>query len=83
MKVKLLFCIFDNPTLTIAFAEISLLLEERRVANVDAIEICDMYVLYRKDFEYVLGEYPRLKKVLHHIAMERLEALNKESESDV
>lgn len=66
------------------FGEISLMLEERRVASVVAVEICDMYTLFRKDFDEVLEDFPRMKAVLRHIALERLAALNKEStEGDV
>ena len=56
------------------------MLDERRVASVQAEEICDMYVLKKRDFNEVLSEYPRMKKTLEHIALERLENLNTASD---
>ena len=58
------------------------MIEERRVASVIAVEICDMYVLYRKDFDEVLEDFPRMKAILRQIAMERLAAMNMNSNTE-
>ena len=55
------------------FGEIALLLDERRVADVVVLEVCDVYKLTRTNFDDVLQEHPRMKSVLERIAKQRLE----------
>lgn len=53
--------------------EIALLLDERRVADIVVVEVCDVYKLTKASFEEVLQEHPRMKAVLERIAKQRLE----------
>merc|ERR1719283_365585 len=40
------------------FGEIALLLEERRMASIIALETCDIHILRKRDFDEVLAQYP-------------------------
>ncbi len=66
-----------KPLLT---SEIALLLEERRVASVIAVEICDMYCLTKANFDEVLEEHPMMKQILEKIAQQRMVELGIEQE---
>lgn len=56
------------------FGEIALVMEnEHRMANVIAIETCEILVLPRESFQIVIAPYPNLLSRLQKKAMERLE----------
>ncbi|XP_068086411.1 potassium/sodium hyperpolarization-activated cyclic nucleotide-gated channel 1 [Anabrus simplex] len=56
------------------FGEIALVMEdERRVANVVAVETCELYKLTRADFLEAVAPYPHLLKRIEQTARERLQ----------
>ncbi|XP_074659485.1 potassium/sodium hyperpolarization-activated cyclic nucleotide-gated channel 4-like [Tubulanus polymorphus] len=57
------------------FGEISLLMDERRVASVVAVENCDVFVLTRSAFNEILDEHPYMQEIMETVATERLEAI--------
>ncbi|XP_033639838.1 potassium/sodium hyperpolarization-activated cyclic nucleotide-gated channel 3-like [Asterias rubens] len=54
------------------FGEISLLIDERRVASVLADSTCDLYRLGKADFEDVLEENPEMRGIMSEVAKDRL-----------
>lgn len=63
------------------FGEICLLAHDRRVATVRADTICDTFSLSKKNFEFILREYPAMKCALEEIAQSRLHKLGKKLKS--
>ncbi|XP_046753167.1 potassium/sodium hyperpolarization-activated cyclic nucleotide-gated channel 1-like [Diprion similis] len=56
------------------FGEISLVMEnDQRLASVVAVEICELYVLSREDFQQVIEPFPSLMNILQKLVLERLE----------
>ncbi|XP_013401461.1 potassium/sodium hyperpolarization-activated cyclic nucleotide-gated channel 2 [Lingula anatina] len=55
------------------FGEVSLILDERRVATIVAAEICDVFFLSKADFENILAEYPAMSNIMKKVAEERLQ----------
>ncbi|CAH1788601.1 unnamed protein product [Owenia fusiformis] len=60
------------------FGEIALLMDERRVASVVALEMCDLYLLSRENFKSVLTEYPQMGRKIESVAQARLESIRKD-----
>lgn len=59
------------------FGEIALVMnEDIRISSVVAVEICELYMLDRKDFVRVIYPYPDLLNTVTHIAADRLERTN-------
>ncbi|XP_054768061.2 potassium/sodium hyperpolarization-activated cyclic nucleotide-gated channel 4-like isoform X1 [Lytechinus pictus] len=58
------------------FGEISLLIDERRVASIVAATTCDVFCLCREDFSKVLKEYPEMGARMAEIAQERLNTID-------
>ena len=59
----------------ILLVEISLMYAEKRVANVTATDICDIYVLYKEDFDRILWDYPEMKRNMKRLVRDRLQSL--------
>lgn len=58
------------------FGELALLMEnERWIASVVAAENCEVYVLSRVDFQYILTPYPDLLVYLRNVALARPEQI--------
>nr|XP_046492999.1 potassium/sodium hyperpolarization-activated cyclic nucleotide-gated channel 1-like [Neodiprion pinetum] len=56
------------------FGEIALIMEnDQRLASVVAVEICELYVLSREDFQQVIEPFPNLMNILQKLVLERLE----------
>lgn len=56
------------------FGEIALVMnDEMRIASVVAVEICELYMLERKDFVRAIYPYPDLLNTVTYIAADRLE----------
>lgn len=53
------------------FGDLSLLLNEKRTASVVALAYCEIFVLFRDDFNRIKNEYSELAKVLKMSASER------------
>jgi len=62
--------------------EIALLRKIPRNANVVAVTYVDLYVLERKDFEYVLSQHKGIAKKIEEVADARLEADRKKRENN-
>lgn len=59
------------------FGEIALLCEERRVATVTAVEVCDIYILNKRDFNYVMEDYPDARRKMMNVARTRLRSISR------
>lgn len=59
------------------FGEIALLCEERRVATVTAIEVCDIYILNKRDFHDVMEDYPEARRTMLNVARTRLRSITR------
>eukprot|EP01052_Picozoa_sp_SAG31_P010574 SAG31_NODE_582_length_13925_cov_32.209967_5_plen_794_part_00 len=55
------------------FGEISVVLGQRRTANVRARILCDLMVLRMRDFNAALGDYPEITELLRTRALQTLE----------
>ncbi|XP_038077371.1 potassium/sodium hyperpolarization-activated cyclic nucleotide-gated channel 3-like [Patiria miniata] len=64
------------------FGEISLLIDERRVASVLAASTCDLYRLAKDDFEEVLEENPEMRAIMAEVAKERLRKIGTPSKDE-
>lgn len=63
------------------FGEIALLVaDQRRIASVVAIEVCDVYLLDRKDFRQCIAVHSELFAEIERIAAERIEKTVKAEE---
>ncbi len=54
------------------FGEIALLLSTRRTASVKTLSYCELYVLYKDEFDEVLENYPRVCEKVKEIADQRV-----------
>lgn len=59
------------------FGEIALLCEERRVATVTAVEVCDIYILNKRDFNFVMDDYPDARRKMMNVARTRLQSISR------
>jgi len=60
------------------FGEVALLVaDQRRIASVIAIDICEVYRLDRKDFRRCIDVHSELFAEIERIAAERMERTNK------
>ena len=57
--------------------EIALLFEEKRVATVTAIDISEVYILRKFDFDCVINDYPEMKRRIAKLARDRLKSVQK------
>lgn len=53
------------------FGDLSLLLNEKRTASVIALTYCEIFVLFRDDFNRIKNEYSELTEVLQRAASEK------------
>ena len=60
------------------FGEICLLTNDRRVASVRAVTICDLFSLSKSNFQKLLDEFPEMRCTLETVALQRLNVLGKE-----
>ncbi|XP_072028417.1 LOW QUALITY PROTEIN: potassium/sodium hyperpolarization-activated cyclic nucleotide-gated channel 2-like [Amphiura filiformis] len=58
------------------FGEISLLIDNRRMASVSAATTCDLYRLNKEDFNEVVDEHPEMGVKLDEIAHERIASVH-------
>lgn len=54
------------------FGEIALIYSTRRTASVLTLTYCELFVLYKEDFEEVLNNYPKFYEKVKEIAEQRL-----------
>ncbi len=54
------------------FGEIALIHKEPRTANIMALSYCDLYMLERETFEFVLDQYPAIAERIRKTAEERI-----------
>ncbi|HED10566.1 MAG TPA: cyclic nucleotide-binding domain-containing protein [Caldithrix abyssi] len=54
------------------FGEIALIHKEPRTANIMALSYCDLYMLERETFEFVLEQYPAIAERIRKTAEERI-----------
>lgn len=64
------------------FGEICLLTNDRRVASVRAVTICDLFSLSKSNFQKLLDEFPEMRCTLETVALERLNMLGKEPKTE-
>lgn len=63
------------------FGEIALLVaDQRRIATVIAIEVCEMYLLDRKDFRQYIAVHKELFAEIERVAAQRIEKTIKAEE---
>ncbi len=55
--------------------EIALLYEEKRIASVIAVEMCDIYFLKKMDFNEVLEAHPEMRNRMYRSARRRLKSI--------
>ena len=60
------------------FGEICLLTDDRRVASIRAVTICDLFSLSKVNFQSLLDEFPEMRCTLETVALHRLSLLGKE-----
>ena len=54
------------------FGEITMLTGARRVASVRAVTVCNLFILYKDDLFNALDEFPEMRVLMEHIALDRL-----------
>ncbi|EFC41918.1 predicted protein [Naegleria gruberi] len=59
------------------FGEVALISNSKRMASVRAKEICEVFVLYKEDFDNVLARFPEAKKKIQEEAEKRTQANQK------
>ena len=64
------------------FGEICLLTNERRVASVRAVTICDLFSLSKLNFQKLLDEFPEMRCTLENVALQRLHMLGKDPKTE-
>lgn len=58
------------------FGELALVIEDEHwIASVIAVEICEVYILSRTDFQHIVASYPELFAYLQNVALARLEQM--------
>eukprot|EP00899_Mesostigma_viride_P020470 jgi/Mesvir1/28424/Mv15852-RA.2 len=60
------------------FGEIGLLARSKRTATITAMSPCELYVLYKEDFDDVIIDYPEVELGMRKLAEHRLTALMKQ-----
>lgn len=65
--------IYRTMTEGMFFGEIALLYSSRRTASVKTQTYCEVFVLYKDDFDQVLENYPRFWEKVHEIAEQRFQ----------
>ncbi len=65
--------IYRTMTAGMFFGEISLLYSSRRTASVRTQTYCELFVLYKDDFDQVLENYPRFWEKVKEIAEQRFQ----------
>lgn len=60
------------------FGEICLLTDDRRVASIRALTICDLFSLSKVNFQSLLDEFPEMRCTLETVALHRLSLLGKQ-----
>ncbi|MGL4498283.1 MAG: ion transporter [Planktothrix sp.] len=56
------------------FGEIALLYDSRRTASVKTLTYCELFVLYKEDFDKVLENYPKFSERVKQIAEKRYQS---------
>jgi len=54
------------------FGEITMLTGARRVASVKAITVCNLFILHKDNLYAALNEFPEMRVLMEHIALDRL-----------
>ncbi|MCG5056894.1 MAG: ion transporter [Limnoraphis sp. WC205] len=65
--------IYRTMTAGMFFGEIALLYSSRRTASVKTQTYCELFVLYKEDFDQVLENYPRFWEKIKEIAEQRFQ----------
>ena len=60
------------------FGEICLLTEDRRVASIRTVTICDLFSLSKVNFQSLLDEFPEMRRTLETVALHRLSLIGKQ-----
>ena len=63
--------IYRNMGAGTFFGEIALVLSSRRTASIKSLTYCELFVLYKEDFDRVLSNYPEFAEEVKRIAEER------------
>ncbi len=64
------------------FGEICLLTDDRRVASIKTVTICDLFSLSKVNFQSLLDEFPEMRCTLEKVALHRLSLLRKQPKSE-
>lgn len=64
------------------FGEICLLTNDRRVASIRAVTVCDLFSLSKTNFQKLLDEFPEMRCTLETVALHRLNMLGKEPKTE-
>ncbi len=59
------------------FGHLALILKEKRTASVMALTYCEVFSLYREDFERIKNEYPELTQLLKKMSSEKTDRISK------
>lgn len=65
--------VYRTMTAGMFFGEIALLYSSRRTASVKTQTYCELFVLYKDDFDQVLENYPRFWEKVKEIAEQRFQ----------
>ncbi|KKD34926.1 MAG: ion transporter [Limnoraphis robusta] len=65
--------VYRTMTTGMFFGEIALLYSSRRTASVKTQTYCELFVLYKEDFDQVLENYPRFWEKIKEIAEQRFQ----------
>lgn len=65
--------VYRTMTAGMFFGEIALLYSSRRTASVKTQTYCELFVLYKEDFDQVLENYPRFWEKIKEIAEQRFQ----------
>lgn len=49
-----------------------MLTNARRVATVKAVNVCDLFILSKENLYIALNEFPEMRVVMEHVALNRL-----------
>lgn len=61
------------------FGEIALWSDDsRRTASIRSAEMCELYILYKKDFIFVLEKYPEAKPLIQKEIEKRMQSLKEQ-----
>ena len=59
------------------YLEITMLTNARRVATVRAATMCDLFILSKENLYIALEEFPEMRVIMEHVALDRLVKLKK------